>query len=122
MFTRLLKSSSRSIVTKSQIKSYLNDPNVTIIDIRNRSEQSIGIIPAVNHLTIPLPEFDEAMKMDGNVFKATYGAVKPDPSDEIVTYCKAGVRARTAVAIMGSYGYKDVDFYAGSFDEWSKDS
>ena len=111
---------SRTLVTMQQMEKYVQDPKVTVIDVRGDTELVIGTIQAKNFLHIPLPEIDAAFQMDPNVFRATYGHKMPEKDDEIVIYCKAGVRANTAVQIMKNYGFTEADFYGGSYDEWSQ--
>ncbi len=46
---------------------------------------------------------------DGD-FKEKYGFRKPQPADEIVIHCKAGVRAQNAAKVLMSSGYPKVEY------------
>ncbi|XP_066954467.1 rhodanese domain-containing protein CG4456-like [Macrobrachium rosenbergii] len=87
-----------------------------IIDVRNPGElESEGHIPGAHN--IPMPELEEALKLDNESFSAKYGFGKPEAGDTVVTHCQKGARARKAGDLVASTGLT-VRVYAGSFDDW----
>ncbi|KAK4050861.1 hypothetical protein OIV83_003283 [Microbotryomycetes sp. JL201] len=58
--------------------------------------------------------------MDEGDFTRTYGFHKPSKQQPIIFYCKAGVRAQTAVELAKRAGYKVTRNYKGSYDDWIK--
>lgn len=49
------------------------------------------------------------------------GFQKPPVGDEVVFYCKAGVRSSSAAALAQQAGYERVGEYRGSWLEWVKE-
>ncbi|XP_068202708.1 rhodanese domain-containing protein CG4456-like [Palaemon carinicauda] len=87
-----------------------------IIDVRNPGElESEGHIPGAHN--IPLPELEEALKLDKEGFSAKYGFEKPKEGDAVVTHCMKGGRARKAADLISGTGVT-VRVYAGSFEDW----
>lgn len=63
-------------------------------------------------------EVEHALKMSPTLFQKTYGFEKPARSDEIVLYCRSGVRAEKAGQLFASAEYANVRNFKGSFVEW----
>lgn len=94
-------------------------PHTYIIDVREPHEFSAGAIP--NAINLPLASEPEALTLPKEEFKERYGVEKPDvENDEVVFYCKAGVRSRSAAGLAREVGYKKVGEFPGSWNEWSK--
>ena len=65
--------------------------------------------------------FGDALKMDHETFRGTYGVVKPDKSTEnVVLYCRSGARSSRALAVAHDLGYTKFRNYKGSWLEWSQ--
>ncbi|KAK6828496.1 Rhodanese-like domain-containing protein [Apiospora arundinis] len=96
--------------------------NVTLIDVREPGEiASTGKIPgAVN---IPITTSPDSFHISEEEFEDRFGFARPDPNaedgNEVVFYCKAGVRSRAAAGIAREAGWKKVGEYPGSWVEWS---
>ncbi|KAK8079602.1 rhodanese-like domain-containing protein [Apiospora hydei] len=93
--------------------------NVTLIDVREPSElASTGRIPGA--LNIPITTSPDSFHISAEEFEDRYGFARPQPDeDEVVFYCKAGVRSRAAAGIAREAGWKKVGEYPGSWVEWS---
>ncbi|KAK8091154.1 thiosulfate sulfurtransferase TUM1 [Apiospora phragmitis] len=92
---------------------------VTLIDVREPSElASTGRVPgAVN---IPITTSPDSFHISEEEFAGRFGFARPDPQeDEVVFYCKAGVRSRAAAGIAREAGWRKVGEYPGSWVEWS---
>jgi rhodanese-related sulfurtransferase len=58
--------------------------------------------------------------MPAHEFEDKFGFEKPTAYQELVFYCKAGVRSSAAAGLAKQVGYKSVGEYRGSWLEWSK--
>lgn len=67
---------------------------------------------------VKVPELPAALQETSEDFEATFKFPKPNIDDDIVCYCKAGVRSDQAVRIFEMFGYKNVSNYSGSALEW----
>ncbi|KAI1172727.1 Rhodanese-like domain-containing protein [Nemania sp. FL0916] len=109
------------IWTFEEIQTLSSDPSKskpTLIDVREPSElSSTGRIPgAVN---VPITTWPDSFHISASEFRERFGFRRPPQEEEIVFYCKAGVRSRGAAAIAREAGWKDVGEYPGSWIEWA---
>lgn len=100
------------------------------------------MIKADKLINIPLGEVQEALQLDSEDFQAQYNAEKPQVDDEVsytlknygsensysidenfqlVFYCMAGVRSKSAALQFEQAGYSDVSNYLGGWWEWNSD-
>jgi len=87
-----------------------------LIDVRERNELPYGMIPgAVN---IPLSEFVQALEKDTQFWEKQYGIPKVEVDDNVVVYCKSGMRSHQAAAYAAAKGYPNWANYAGSYIDW----
>ena len=81
-----------------------------------------GIIPSA--VSIPLQSQADAFFLSPDDFEMRFGYPKPGAEEEgdIVFYCKAGVRAKTAanLAVQAGYDPARVGIYEGSWLEWAE--
>ncbi|KAI1775327.1 Rhodanese-like protein [Hypoxylon cercidicola] len=92
-------------------------PRVVLIDAREPSELAqTGRIPGA--LNVPVASAPDSFHVPADEFEDRYGAARPDPTDVLVFYCKAGVRSRAAATIAKEAGYKNVGEYPGSWVDW----
>ncbi|KAJ5157170.1 uncharacterized protein N7482_008270 [Penicillium canariense] len=91
---------------------------VILIDVREPAELTgTGIIP--NAINIPLASQPDALYLTPDEFETRFGFPKPsaDTEQQIVFYCKAGVRARRGA--VGSSGGR-LGVYDGSWLDWER--
>ncbi len=88
----------------------------TIIDVRTEMEVRAGMIPTAQH--IPVDQIPSAFSLSDQEFEEEYGFAKP--KENIIFYCKAGVRSENATKFLRSMGYKNVKNYKGSWLEWKQ--
>jgi rhodanese-related sulfurtransferase len=96
-----------------------------IIDVREPAElTATGIIPGA--IAIPLTSQPDAYFLPPEEFETRFGFAKPGEADgqqtrDIVFYCRAGVRARSAaqLAVQAGYDPTRISVYEGSWLDWS---
>jgi 3-mercaptopyruvate sulfurtransferase SseA len=88
-----------------------------LIDVRNSDEFAKGYIPSAQLL--PVMEMEDALKMDSMQFKKKYGFEKPSTEQNIVVYCRSGMRSTCAANLLQHFDFKHVLNYKGSWNEWS---
>ncbi|CAM0134988.1 hypothetical protein VKS41_000439 [Umbelopsis sp. WA50703] len=101
---------------RERIKAEKPD-NYTLIDVREPDELAAGSIPTASN--VPLSQFADAFAFNPKDFEDTLGFEKPDTSDEVILYCKAGARSAAASEYLKSLGYCRVRNYPGSYMEWA---
>jgi rhodanese-related sulfurtransferase len=74
-----------------------------IIDVREKEEVMQGMIPgAVN---LPLSVLSNALHLPRHSFFEKFGFEKPKVDQEVVFYCRSGVRSATAADVAKRNGY-----------------
>ncbi|KAM8846784.1 thiosulfate sulfurtransferase/rhodanese-like domain-containing protein 3 [Synchiropus picturatus] len=106
-------------VSYDQLKQILAEEKAVVIDVREPWElREYGFIPG--SLNVPLAQVNTALQLGPDEFKEKYGGEMPQQCDMVVFTCLAGVRSKTAVDTATSLGYKDVQNYAGGWQDWVK--
>lgn len=103
-----------------KIKEMTANPSPTrvLIDVREPHEFQAGAIPtAVN---IPIASSPDALLMPAHEFEDKFEFDKPKADQEVVFYCKAGIRSHAAAEVARQAGYKKVGEYQGSWMDWVK--
>ena len=75
-----------------------------------------GHIPTAHNM--PINSSPEALFLPAEEFEEKFGFAKPGAGVEVVFYCKAGVRSRTAARLAVQAGWRRVGEYGGSWVEW----
>lgn len=104
-----------------------------LVDVREPAElAATGIIPSA--VSVPLSSQPDALFLSPEEFETRFGYPKPGITEgeegaggagegegDIVFYCKAGPRARTAarLAVQAGYNPDRVGVYDGSWLDWS---
>lgn len=95
-------------------------PNRILIDVREPSElTSTGRIPTSQN--IPLQTHPDFAFLPPEEFEDRFGFPKPSAEQEVVFYCKAGVRSRAAAKMARDAGWgkeRGVGEFPGSWVEW----
>ncbi|KAI0296592.1 Rhodanese-like protein [Russula brevipes] len=107
------------ILTYEEVKQKSQQPseNAYLIDVREPDEVLQGMIPSA--VNLPLSGLSGALHMDGEKFKEKYGFQKPAVDQEIVFYCRSGMRSTTAGDVARRNGYKNILNYKGSWLDWT---
>lgn len=94
------------------------DPKRILIDVREPGElKSTGKIPGSYNL--PITSAADGFFLPAEEFEERFGWEKPGKDDEVIFYCKAGVRSKAAARLAGQsdFGGKIGEF-PGSWKEW----
>jgi rhodanese-related sulfurtransferase len=95
------------------------DPNRILIDTREPAElQATGTIPGA--LNIPITSQPDSFFITAEEFEDRFGFDRPGKDQEVVFYCKAGVRSRAAAELAKQAGWGKVGEYQGSWLDWEK--
>lgn len=90
-----------------ELTSFRENNDVVIIDVREKEEHVLGIIP--NAVLIPRGSLD--LKIEGAV---------PDRTTPIGVYCASGVRSALATHSLQQMGYQNVTSIAGGFARYAQ--
>ena len=92
-------------IKAEQARKDVEEKGAVIIDVRELSElEEEGFIPGSLHIPV------------GEIAERLYDEV-PNPTTELIFYCKAGVRAQTALETAASMGYVNV-YNLGGLKDW----
>ncbi|KAK0735869.1 Rhodanese-like domain-containing protein [Apiosordaria backusii] len=92
-------------------------PNITIIDSREPGElQQTGHIP--HAINIPVTTSPDSFFIPEEEFEDRFGFPRPSKDQELIFYCKAGVRSRAAAQLAKQAGWEKVGEYPGSWLDW----
>jgi len=109
------------VIELPELAARLDDPGLTILDVRSRpeftgergyaSDPRQGRIPGARHLWI-----NELIMRSPEEIRELVGL---PGGAEIVAYCHSGVRSAHAVEALRNAGYRARN-YVGSWHEWSR--
>ena len=93
-------------------------PNRVLIDVREPSELLLtGTIPSARN--VPVKTAADAFFMSAEDFEDKFGFPRPGENDEVIFFCKAGVRSQAAARLAGSAGFGGkIAEYPGSWMDW----
>jgi thiosulfate/3-mercaptopyruvate sulfurtransferase len=114
----------RALPTRAEIASRLDDPTLTILDVRREEEYTgragsacdprQGHIPGARRLQV-----DELFGPDGMPRAEQEIRARVGDAQESVAYCHSGSRSALAALALRTAGY-DARNYPGSWHEWSR--
>ncbi len=95
-------------------------PDLILIDVREPAElQSTGTIPTSKN--IPIKSSPDAFFLSPEEFEDKYGFARPSGDEEVVFFCKSGVRSRAAAQLARQSGFGGkVAEYPGSWTDWAE--
>jgi thiosulfate/3-mercaptopyruvate sulfurtransferase len=121
-----LQPNARAFPTRQELASRLDDPALTILDVRREEEYTgkagspcdprQGHIPGARRVEVGALFAGPGMPLPPERIRELVGA--PEGA-EVVAYCHSGSRSALATLALRSAGY-DARNYAGSWHEWSR--
>lgn len=116
-----MKQITSTLPTTTPSPSSKPQKNLILIDVREPVElASTGIIPSA--VSVPLSSQPDALFLSPDEFETRFGYPKPgvDAEGDVVFYCRAGVRAKTAanLAVQAGYDAGRIGVYEGSWLDW----
>ncbi|KAF8649726.1 hypothetical protein AX16_005498 [Volvariella volvacea WC 439] len=93
-------------------------PDSYLIDVREPDEVIQGMIPSA--VNLPLSVLANALHLNEAAFLEKYGFNKPKKDQELVFYCRSGMRSTTASDVAKRNGYTNILNYKGSWLEWTE--
>jgi 3-mercaptopyruvate sulfurtransferase SseA len=113
-----------AVPTRSELAARLDDPALTILDVRTTEEYTgkrgypcdprQGRIPGARHVRVEDLFVGGGEPLPGDHVRARIG-----DAQEIVAYCHSGSRSALATLALRAAGYRARN-YAGSWHEWSR--
>lgn len=103
-----------------QVLSVVEDPSDSrlLIDVREPHEFGTDTIPTA--INLPITSQPDALLLSPAEFQDQFGFAKPPTGKEVIFFCKAGVRSKSAAGIARQAGYTNVGEYPGSWNDWQK--
>ena len=71
-------------------------------------------------MNIPITSKPDSFHITAEEFEDRFGFERPAKDQEVVFYCKAGVRSRAAAELAKQAGWNSVAEYSGSWLDWEK--
>lgn len=90
-----------------------------LIDVRTPKEiEATGRIPTARN--VPITAHPHAFHLPPDDFEEAFGFRLPEDrtKDEVIFYCKAGVRSHAAAGLAQEAGWARVGEYGGSWVDW----
>ena len=112
--------SPSTLYNYSDLVEFTTTPSASriIIDVREPSELlDSGTIPSSRN--VPISSAPDAFFLSAEDFEDKFGWERPGKDSEVVFFCKAGVRSRTAAKLAQQAGFGGkVGEYPGSWLDW----
>ncbi|KAJ7783533.1 endoplasmic reticulum protein [Mycena maculata] len=99
-------------------KTHSPSPDSYLIDVREPDEVIQGMIPSA--VNLPLSVLANSLHLNSEAFKAKHGFEKPKKWQEVIFYCRSGMRSTSASDVAKRNGYTNILNYKGSWLEWSE--
>ncbi|KAG1810115.1 Rhodanese-like domain-containing protein [Suillus plorans] len=116
---KLQKDWQGPVLTYEQVKPRTLSPSADayLIDVREPDEVMQGSIPS--SVNLPLSVLANSFHLSPQAFKAQHGFEKPGKQQEVVFYCRSGMRSASACDIAKRNGYENILNYEGSWLDWT---
>jgi thiosulfate/3-mercaptopyruvate sulfurtransferase len=104
------------------INSAVARGGIVLLDTRSQAEFDQGNLPGAISWdwfnAVPAGSW-ECSREDGEI-RSELAALGVHPSDEVVTYCRSGMRAAHTYVVLRNAGFGRVRLYDGSWQDWER--
>ena len=101
----------KEIITDELLCKMDSGASFILLDVREREELAFGTLPHAK--CIPCSTFDDFFELSSSEFLSTYSFPKPSKSDEIIVYCRSGVRSDSVARLLELRGYNSCNYVEG---------
>jgi thiosulfate/3-mercaptopyruvate sulfurtransferase len=103
------------------IAERIGDGDLVVLDTRTPAEFEKGHLPGAISWDWfnAVPPGSWNVSRDREELRAEWHGLGVDPSDEVVVYCRSGMRAAHTYLVLRNAGFPRVRLYDGSWQEWS---
>jgi len=98
-----IKLEKAEVISRETFKSFMNNDNVQIVDVRGVTEYEAGHVPGADNVFVGT--------LEDNLEK-----VRRDK--QVIVHCQAGDRSAVAYSVLARNGYTRVKNYMGGMSEW----
>lgn len=113
--------SKENCITYEDFKSGVENDEILVVDVRRQDEVDRGRVPVKRYIHVHIEELEEALKNSDEAFRKNYGAEKPGRNaNDIVFFCRLGIRSSRAVKIARKLGYNSPRHYPGGWAVWNE--
>jgi thiosulfate/3-mercaptopyruvate sulfurtransferase len=106
---------------RAWVEGAMTRPGVVILDTRSQAEFDQGHVPGAIAWdwfnAVPVGSW--ACSRDPEDLRSELGELGVRPSDEIVVYCRSGMRAAHSYLVLRNADFERVRLYDGSWQEWT---
>jgi thiosulfate/3-mercaptopyruvate sulfurtransferase len=110
------------------VQDAIPDPNAVVVDVRRLTEYTGEEVRAARGGRVPGSVrvfWQDVLKWDGDrtfrspqEIRALLAEAGVTPEKRAITYCQGAVRAAHTALVLRMLGYRDVEVYDGSWEEW----
>src|SRR5690606_7438208 len=91
------------VISREEFKTYMNNDNVQIVDVRGITEFEAGHVPGAHHVFVGT--------IEDNLDK-----IRRDK--QVIVQCQAGDRSAVAYSVLARNGFTRIKNYMGGMSEW----
>jgi len=108
------------IATTQDVRGWIDNPDVCLIDVRSTEEYNEGTIPGSIHLNFVDNNFKDGTYKPEQQIQIRYIENGIDFESTAAMYCKTSIRAAQTFLAMYNAGYRNLKIYDGAWLEWTK--
>lgn len=101
-----IKLQTADIISLDEMKAYIHQPNIQIVDVRGESEYKAGHIAGADHVFLgTLPDNLDKISKD----------------KQVIIHCQSGDRSAIAYSLLVKNGFGNIKNFAGGMKNWLAD-
>jgi thiosulfate/3-mercaptopyruvate sulfurtransferase len=109
------------VADRAWVSQEMERSDVRLLDTRSEAEFDQGHIPGALSWDWfrSVPDGDWTASRDVAELRSAWAELGIQPTDEVVVYCRSGMRAAHTYLVLRHAGFSGVRLYDGSWQEWS---